>query len=76
MDSMKRHRDVTLADGLPRLEGYQYATGKEQRSVADSYRENEVMDQSRNATQMWMCLGVKVKSDAINKILESGMLSS
>ena len=42
MDSMNRHKDVTLGDGLPRLEGYQYTTRKEQRSIANSYRKNEV----------------------------------
>ena len=35
---MKRQKDMTLEDELPRLEGVQYATEEEQRN---SYRRNE-----------------------------------
>ena len=38
MKSMKRQKDMTLKDWLPRLEGAQYATGEEQRN---SSRKNE-----------------------------------
>ena len=35
------------------------------------------LTQSRNNTQLWMCLVVKVKSDAVNNITyEPGMLGS
>ena len=49
MNSMKRQKDRTLKDGLPRLVGTQYATGEEWR--------NERMkrqSQSKNNTQLWM----------------------
>ena len=38
MDSMKRQKDMTLKDELPRLLGAQYATGEEWRN---SSRKNE-----------------------------------
>ena len=38
MNSMKRHKDRTLKDELPRLAGDQYATGEEKRN---SFRRNE-----------------------------------
>ena len=38
MNSMKRQRDMTLKDELPRLVGAQYATGEDQRN---SSRKNE-----------------------------------
>ena len=36
MDSMKRQKDMSLEDEPSRLEGIQYATGKEQRGIMDS----------------------------------------
>ena len=41
MNSMKRQKDMTLKDELPRLVGTQYATGEEWR---DNSRKNEEMD--------------------------------
>ena len=38
MNSMKRQKDMTLKDELPRLVGAQYATGEERRN---SSRKNE-----------------------------------
>ena len=35
MDSMKRHKDMTLEDECPRLEGDQYATEEEQRATTN-----------------------------------------
>jgi len=40
MNSMKRKKDMTLKDELPRFVGAQYATGKEWRSNS---RKNEEM---------------------------------
>ena len=45
-----------------RLVGVQYATGEEQRN---SSRRKEEAEPLRNDVQLWMCLVVKVKSDAI-----------
>ena len=62
MNSMKRKKDRTLKDELPRLVGAQYAAGEEWRN---SSRRNEEADQSRNDAQLWMYLVVKLKSDAV-----------
>ena len=36
MDSMKRQKDVTMEDELPRSDGVQYATGEEQRAIINN----------------------------------------
>ena len=41
MNSMKRQKDVTLKDELPRLGGAKYATGEEYRNNS---RKNEEME--------------------------------
>ena len=64
MNSMKRQKDMTLKDELPRSVGAQDATVEEQRN---SSRKNEYDEPGRNDTQLWMCLAVKVKSNAIKK---------
>ena len=62
MNSMKRQKDMTLKDELPRSVGAEYTTGEEWRN---SSRKTEVLGQIRNNTQLWMCLVVKVKSNAV-----------
>ena len=51
MNSMKRQKDRTLKDELPRLVGAQYTTGDEWR---DNSRKNEEMEPKQNNTQLWM----------------------
>ena len=58
MNSMKRKKDRTLKDELPRSVGAQYATGEE-------WRKNEEMEQSENNAQLWMWLVMEVKSKAV-----------
>ena len=53
---------MTLKDEPPRSESVQYATGEEWRTTLMWW------GQSRNDFQLWMCLVVKVKSDAINNM--------
>ena len=55
---------MTQEDEPPRSEDVQYATGKEQRAITNSFRKNET-GQTRNKAQLWKCLVVKVNSDAI-----------
>ena len=43
MNSMKRHKDRTLKDELPRSVGAQCATGEEQRAITNSSRKSEVV---------------------------------
>ena len=51
MNSMKRQKDRTLKDELPRSVGAQYATGDQWRTNS---RKNEEMSQSKSNTQLWM----------------------
>ena len=44
MNSMKRQKDRTLKDGLPRLVGAQYATG-------DQWRNNPIKNEGREPKQ-------------------------
>ena len=50
MNRMKRQKDMTLKDGLPRSVGAQYATGNQWRNNS---RENG-QSKSKNSTQLWM----------------------
>ena len=65
LNSMKRQKDMTLEDEPPRSEGIQYATGEELRAITNSSRQNEVAGLKRNDVQLWMCLVVKIKSNAV-----------
>ena len=51
MNSMKRQKDRTLKEELPRLVGAQYATGDQWRNNS---KKNEGMEPKQNNTQMWM----------------------
>ena len=62
MNSMKRQKDMTLKDELPRLVGAQYATAEEWRNSSERMKR---LGQSGNNAQLWMCLVVKVKSQAV-----------
>ena len=62
MNSMKRQKDRTLKDELPRSGGAQYATGDQWR---DNSRKNEETEPKVNNTQLWMRLVMKVKSSAV-----------
>ena len=55
---------MTLEDEPLRSEVVQYATGKEWRTITNSSRKNEAAGPTQNNTQLWMCLGTKVKFDA------------
>ena len=51
MNSMKRQKDKTLKEELPRWVGAQYATGDQWRNNS---RKNEGVSQSKNNTQLGM----------------------
>ena len=72
MNSMKRQKDMTLKDELPRAVGTQYATGEEWKITPERMKR---LSQSRNKAQSWICLVVKVKSTVVknNTAQESGM---
>ena len=59
MNSMKRQKDRTLKDELPRLVGAQYATGDQWRN---NYRKNEGMEpKQKKNNQLWMWLVMEAK---------------
>ena len=49
MDSMKRQKDVTMEDELPRSDGVQYATGEEQRAIIN----NSIKKEAAGLKQKW-----------------------
>ena len=51
INSMKRQKDRTLKDELPRSVGAQYAIGEE---WTNNSRENEEMEPKGNSVQLWM----------------------
>ena len=62
MNSMKRQKDMTLKDELPRFIGTQHATGEEWRNNS---RNNEETKPKQNTTQLRISLLMEVKSDAV-----------
>ena len=73
MNSMKRQKDRTLKDELPRSAGAQYDTGDQWRNNS---RKNEGMEPKKNNTQLWMWLVIEARSDAVksNISYNPGML--
>ena len=62
MNSMERQKDIILKDELPRPVGDQYATAEEWRNNS---RKNTKTEPKQNNTQLWVWLGMEVKSDAV-----------
>ena len=62
MKSRKRQKYMTLKDELLRSVDAQYTTGEEWRN---SSRKNEEAESKQKQCWLWMCLMVKVKSDAL-----------
>ena len=62
MNSLKRQKDRTLKDELPRSVGAQYATEDQWRNNS---RKNEGMDQSKKNTQLWMQIVIEARFDAV-----------
>ena len=73
MNSMKRQKDRTLKDELPRSVGAQYVTGEEWRNNS---RQNEEMEPKQKQHPAVDVTVMEVKSDAIksNIAKEPGML--
>ena len=61
MNSMKRQKDMTLNDELPRSFVH-YDIGEERKNRSTGIKR---LTQSRNNTQFWMCLVVKIESNAV-----------
>ena len=64
MNNMKKQKDMTLKDELPRLVDAQY-TWLLEKSQEIAQEEMKKLCQSGNDAQLCMCLVVKVKSYAV-----------
>ena len=62
MNSVKRQKDRTLKDELPRSVNAQYATGDHWRN---NFRKKKETEPKQNNTQLWMGLVMEVMSDAV-----------
>ena len=62
MNSMKRQKDRTLKDALPRSVGDQYATREDGEITPETMKR---WSQSKNSVQLRMSLVMEVKSDAV-----------
>ena len=63
---MKKQKDRTLKDELPRSVDAQYAIGDQWRNNS---RKNEEMEPKKNNSQSWMQLVMEVKSDAVKSTI-------
>ena len=61
-NSMKRQKDRTLKEELPRSVGAQYATGDQWRNNS---RKNEEMEPKQKLHQLWMWLVMESRSNAV-----------
>ena len=66
MNSMKRQKDRTLKNELPRSVVLNMLLEKSQEVAPEGMKR---LSQSGNSAQLWMCLVVKVKFDAVRTIL-------
>ena len=62
MDSMKKQKERTLKDELPRSIGDQYATGDQWEITPERMKRQS---QRKNNTQLWMGLVIEAKSNAV-----------
>ena len=67
---MRRQKDRTLKEELPRSVGAQYAPGEEGRNNS---RKNEETEPKQNITQLSMWLVMEDKSDAVRTILHRNL---
>ena len=62
MSSMKRQNDRVLKEELPRSVNAQCGAGDQWRNNS---RKNKEMEPKQNNTQLWICLVIEARSDAV-----------
>ena len=62
MNPMKKQKDRTLKDELPRSVGAQHATGDQWKN---NFRQNERTEPNKNNTKLCMRLVIEARSDAV-----------
>ena len=73
MNSMKRQKDRTLKDELPRSVGAQFATEDQ---WSNNSRKNEETEPKQNNTQLWKWLVMEVKPNAAKNNTSLGTYES
>ena len=73
MDTMKRQKDMTPEDEPPGWKVSNMLLGKSRGQLLIAPERIKWLGQSGNDTQLWMCLVVKVKSDAVKTILHKNL---
>ena len=69
MNDMKRQKDMTLKDELPRSVGAQYFTGEDQGNSSRRNEESEPKWKQCLVVDVKVDVGVKVKSNAVRTVL-------
>ena len=67
MNGMKRQKDMTVEDEPPSQKVPNMLPGKHRGQLLTASGRVNQLGQSRNDTQLWMRLVVKVKPDAVRK---------
>ena len=62
INSIKKQNDRILKEELPRSVGAQYATGDQGKTTPERMKG---WSQSKNNTQLWICLVTEARSDAV-----------
>ena len=62
MNPMKKQKDRTLKDELPRSVGAQHATGDQWKN---NFRQNEGTEPNKNNTKLCMGLVIEARSDTV-----------
>ena len=70
MNDMKRQKDMTLKDELPRSVGAQYFTGEDQ---GNSFRRNEEAEPKWKQCLVVDVTGVKVQPNALRTVLHMNL---
>ena len=73
MESRKRQKDMMLEDELPGQEVSNMLLGNNRGQLLIATERMKKMGQTRNNTQLWICLVVKVKSNIQRKILHRNL---
>ena len=68
MNNMKMKKDMTLEDETPGQKVSNMLLGKSREQLLIAPERMKRLGQSGNNAQLWMCLLVKIKSDAVKNI--------
>ena len=73
MNCIEKEKDMTPKHETPRSEGVQYATGEEWRTILIVPERMKQLGQCRNDARSWMRRVMKIKSDAVRRVLHRNL---